>query len=149
MIKKILAVPLFLFLAFVTITAVLPLFGIKHYVVASDSMSPTIRRHALVYVNTRRKYEVGSIVALKSAGYPLLHRVDEIGEDYIVTKGDANDTVDPEPFPHTDVIGVMVFQIPLIGILFQSRYPLLIILSAVLLFIVGRQLYLEIRKKGE
>ncbi len=148
MIKKVLAVPLVLVLVFLAVTAVVQLFGIRHYVVASDSMAPAIRKYALVYVKTDGKYEKGSIIAVKTAGYPLLHRVVEIGDDYVVTKGDANDNPDA-PRPLTDVIGVMVFQIPFAGILFKSRYPLLIILSVVLLYVVGRQLYVEIKKKGK
>ena len=50
-------------------------------------MAPAIRKYALVYVKTDGKYEKGSIIAVKTAGYPLLHRVVEIGDDYVVTKG--------------------------------------------------------------
>ena len=47
----------------------------------------------------------------------------------------------------TDVIGVMVFQIPFAGILFKSRYPLLIILSVVLLYVVGGNFMWKSRKR--
>ena len=146
MIKKIIWIPFALIFLLLSITAVLPFFGIKYYTVGSDSMAPAIKRNALVYVNTKiKKIDIGDVVAIDTGGIPLLHRVVELGENYIITKGDANVTSDA-PRTFEDIIGVVVFHIPYLGIILASQYPLLILVMAVLLYIVGKQLYKELKK---
>ena len=46
----------------------------------------------------------------------MAHRVVEISDDEIITKGDANNTAD-EPISREQVVGRVAFSIPLVGYL--------------------------------
>ncbi|MCK9536712.1 MAG: signal peptidase I [Bacilli bacterium] len=147
MIKKTVWILFFLIFLLLAATAVLPIFGIKYYTVITDSMTPAIKKNSLVYVNTKiKKIEIGDIIAVKTAGIPLLHRVVAFDEGYVITKGDANDTPDA-PRPDEDIIGVAVFHIPYLGIIFSRQYLIIIVVLAGLLYIVGARLFKELKKK--
>lgn len=124
------------------------IFGYQHYVVVSDSMAPTIKKYSLVYVkkitDENTDVQIGDIIAIKTSSRPLLHRVVENTDGRIITKGDANQTSD-QPIGHGDVIGVMKFSIPLVGILFLSVYPWILLGLGIMMFFVVRQLIREFK----
>lgn len=152
MIKKIVVNILILVLLAIALgLMVLPFFGYKSYVVVSDSMHPTIPKYSLVYIKVlsdQEKQELlpGDIVAVKTEGTPLMHRIKAINDDQVQTKGDAND--DPDAWVGIDrIIGIKVFFIPLLGFLYHSIYPWLILISSVLIYFLTRQLVKEFKKK--
>jgi hypothetical protein len=76
-------------------------------------MSPTIRRSDLLYVSSYdgAKVRPGDVAVFKSTGLPLptVHRVlsqDDLG---IITRGDNNDSSDPDHLSPSDVIGRVVY----------------------------------------
>ncbi|MEM4527746.1 MAG: signal peptidase I [Desulfurococcaceae archaeon] len=92
--------------------------GVRLLVISSGSMSPTLNIGDLVVLCTHcRDIGVGDVVAYVSQWGVIVHRVVEIDSSYryIVTKGDANNAPDLDPVSMDNVIGKVVFKIPLIG----------------------------------
>ncbi len=136
-------------------------------VVVSGSMEPQIHEGDLLFVmgiepenikNGTIEDKDGDIIVFNAQGLwplapiePIVHRVIEKYQInntwYFRTKGDANALPDPEEFPETRVIGVVVGGIPYIGwvkiFLTESGLliPLLVIISALLIISIVRDIY--------
>lgn len=137
-------------LAFLLFTLGGRLFGIRYYVVISDSMYPKIPKNSLVYVRTidvNETIEYDDIIAINTGGTPLMHRVIDINGDVITTHGDNNEQGVNEKINRNQVIGKVIFSIPLIGILFRSIYPVAIICLLIIGLMIGQSLIKEWRKK--
>ena len=127
---------------------VLNIIGFKTYRVISDSMAPNIYKNAIAIVKTyddNITLEENDIIAFNVNDKLVLHRIEEINGEEIITKGDANDSLD-SPISIDSVIGVYVFSIPLIGILFASIYPWIIIILSIFCYIIIKQIYKELKK---
>jgi signal peptidase I len=75
--------------------------------ITSGSMWPALRQGDLVFikgVKGKEEIAVGDIVVWKNAQGFTIHRVAELREDTLVTKGDANFT-DDAPVLYADVVG--------------------------------------------
>lgn len=127
-------------MSFVLITLGVRLFGINQYVVTTSSMHPSIPKYSLCYIKelspseVKETIEIGDVVAMDvGAAIPLMHRVIAINEDTITTQGDYNDHAD-DPVAIDQVVGVMVFSIPVVGFLFASIYPWIILMLLVVLY---------------
>jgi len=105
------------------------------FTVASGSMEPSIRPLDLAIV-FGRDYEIGDVVVwCSSPFYCVLHRVVNISENYIITKGDANPVSDP-PVSKDLVRGRVILVIPReIWILLTS------LLIGILIFYYRRRVY--------
>jgi len=97
-------------MALITASRFLPIpFGV--FTVASGSMLPTIRVLDMVVV-FGRDIHVGDIVAwISTPTYCVIHRVVNITDRYVITKGDANPVPDP-PVPLEAVKGKISIIIP-------------------------------------
>src|SRR5665213_2625591 len=85
------------------------------YLVHTDSMVQTIRPGSLVLVR-ENQYHVGQVITFKVNGLIVTHRLIAIHPNgTIVTKGDANPTVDPWRATKADIIGGVVRTIPMVG----------------------------------
>ena len=94
------------------------LLKITPYVVLSPSMSPGIKTGDLVFINRNFKYEdveVKDIIAFKKENTLVTHRVVEITDDGLVTKGDANQVNDEGAVKKEQFVGRNVFNIPKLG----------------------------------
>lgn len=89
--------------------------------IGSNSMAPAIYKGDAVLLNKRvaNVLKKGAIVAYKSENKVIIHRITEVNKKdnnyYYIVKGDANNTPDSNPLAHKDVIGVVMFKIPVIG----------------------------------
>lgn len=92
--------------------------------IASDSMYPELKRGDAVILEKTNKSNInslkkGMIVAFEEGGEIVTHRILTIelqeGKEYIITKGDNNDTKDVTKKAKDDIIGIVRFKIPLIG----------------------------------
>lgn len=97
--------------------------GMQPYVVESGSMEPEIKTGSICFVNKHAKYEdikVGDIIAFKlETGEFATHRVCDITEDGIHTKGDANRVPDDIITTRDTFIGKNLFSIPNVGIIIK------------------------------
>ena len=105
-------------------TFVAPAFERQVFAVRGESMSPTIPMGALIVVGERdpRTLERGDIVTWHGDnGVWVTHRVlqvlEENGETFVQTKGDANETPDAAAVPGRNIEGVVHAWVPLAGYL--------------------------------
>ena len=94
--------------------------------VPTGSMEPNIPTWSLCLINVKVPYEelqTGDIVVYnrKSDGLRIIHRVIEIRDEGIVTKGDANSIDDGLSVSPENYFGRYIFHIPQLG-----RLPMLI-----------------------
>ena len=100
--------------------------GFQHYRAVSGSMSPTIKTSSMILVRApSEEIHVGDVIIFNAADkeLPVMHRVVEIQEDetgmrHLITKGDANDSVDSWDTTSDNVLGKVVLVISEVG------YPL-------------------------
>lgn len=113
--------------------------GYSMYVVKTGSMAPTINPGSLIVVkkvnaDTLKK---GDIVTFKGAqtGNLFTHRIYKVEKGknvQFLTKGDANESVDPMTSSSKNIVGKLVFSVPRIGIaitFIQDNWPLVILLT--------------------
>jgi len=142
-------------------------------VVISGSMEPQIHKGDLLFVMGIDPEDIksgtivdkdGDIIVFNAQWSsapldPIVHRVinkyQEDGKWYFETKGDANFLPDQERTSEDDVIGVVVGGIPYIGwvkiFLTESGLliPLLVIISALLIISIVKDIYFEKKKKKD
>lgn len=113
------------------------LFGYTGGTIVSGSMEPAIKIGDYVVVNVDKEYKVGDVVMFKRGNAYIAHRVLEIHDDYIITKGDNNETEDVE-IPRNTVVGPVVNVFKGIGsfLMLISRYKILVLIIVVLVIIL-------------
>lgn len=95
--------------------------GSYAYNVESASMTPELPVNSLVIVVPceSSEIEVGDIITyvFNESGLMVTHRVVSVDKEdkTFTTKGDANDTADPSPVMWGNVVGKVVFDVPLLG----------------------------------
>ena len=91
--------------------------------ITSGSMWPVLKKGDLVLIegiDSRDELRMGDIVVYKNPKGFTIHRITELRENTLVTKGDANNVSD-SPVAYEDVIGKTVdwngkpFRIPFLG----------------------------------
>ena len=111
-------------------------FGFGMSVVLSGSMEPALSVGDLLIVREQESYEIGDIVVYQNGNMPVVHRIMELDEETVVTRGDANNTND-EPLPVTAIKGEVIAAVPQVGqLLWVLKSPVAIVvmlLVAVLL----------------
>lgn len=107
-------------------------FGYGASVVLSGSMEPELSVGDLLIVKAAEDYEPGDIVVYQTGRMAVVHRILEIGEEFAVTKGDAN-TAPDEPIALTAIKGSVIRVIPLVGYgVWALKTPLGVIITIVL-----------------
>ena len=102
-------------------------------------MKPTLNEGDIVFVKDVKDIQENDIIAFREQNSVVTHRVFEVykenGEDYYITKGDANSGTDTRLLSIFDVEGKYVFKIPFVGriILFLQKPVGIIVLFAILL----------------
>ena len=115
---------------------VLPMpFGYGGAVVLSGSMEPAIMTDELIIVKAEDSYAVGDIVVYQSGSMMVVHRIVDIQDQTVTTRGDANNTNDA-PIALSRVKGRVIAHVPQVGKLVRMlKSPvatLLLIAAAVL-----------------
>lgn len=83
-------------------------FGVSGAVVASGSMEPEFCKNDFILVKEKETYQVGDIITFKDGNGFTTHRIVAIEDGLFVTKGDANNAVDPLKVESSNVIGRVV-----------------------------------------
>lgn len=92
--------------------------------IATGSMSPTINKGDIVVIdkveNVYDNVELGDVIAFKYNNVVIIHRVINIvkddGERFFYTKGDANNAEDNYAIEEKDIVGIIKFRIPYVGL---------------------------------
>lgn len=86
------------------------------YVVMSGSMEPALPVGSICLVDCQAIYpDAGEIISYKAGDSIVTHRVKAVTKDGYVTKGDANDCMDPAAVKQKQVIGTCKGNIPYLG----------------------------------
>jgi len=88
--------------------------GYRYATVASGSMSPEININDVIIIHLNAEYEVGDIISYYDGENIITHRVVNILDDNIITKGDANN-VEDRSVSKENVLGKVVAIIPHVG----------------------------------
>lgn len=125
--------------------------GYSSYYILTGSMEPTINPGSLVVVKdgTDQEINVGDVITFtgRNSNTITTHRVNQVinnGEEFI-TKGDANNVVDPISVQKNQVIGKVMFHIPYLGEVSQFVQKNLVLILVVILalfglsFLIGRK----------
>lgn len=98
------------------------LLGYQVKVVQSGSMEPAIGVGSIVIIAPAMRYEIGDVITFGEdtpTKVPITHRIVaqkvDNGETVFVTKGDANEDVDPITIARTDIIGKVWTTVPWVG----------------------------------
>lgn len=101
-------------------------FSVK--IVKSGSMEPAIKTGGIVVIRPNQSYGVGDVITFgkdTKTQIPTTHRIVEVAGSSFITKGDANDTVDPALVKKSDVRGKVIFSLPYVGFILDfARKPL-------------------------
>ena len=107
-----------LFLAVGALTAVLFCFGIRPYVVVTGSMEPTIHLGSICFVDMAYAYndvKKGDIISYKNGDVLVTHRVEQVTQNGLATRGDNAQKNDTGFVTEYDFCGKVVFWIPFLG----------------------------------
>ena len=93
--------------------------GYEMYHVITGSMEPELPVGSLIYVEivSPEEIEAEDIIAFRSEGTVITHRVlrNRLVEGEFVTKGDANAQADMNTVLYEELIGRVVYHIPVLG----------------------------------
>lgn len=121
--------------------------GYSFYEIATGSMEPTLNINDFIIVKEKDNYNVKDIVTYKEGNDYITHRIIEINDNTLITKGDANNSTDKK-ISKDAVIGKVVKVIPKGGIIKRVILTPKVIIS-VLVSIVLINVCLSINKKED
>lgn len=113
--------------------------GYKLFLVQSGSMEPSIMTGDIVVINRQKNYFVNDTVTFKdSQNRVVTHRIVNIDQEKISTKGDANRTDDPEIINQNMILGKVLLVLPKLGyvVAFAKSLPGLVVLIVIPCFIL-------------
>ncbi|MBQ2739392.1 MAG: signal peptidase I [Oscillibacter sp.] len=90
-------------------------FGWSSAVVLSGSMSGAIEVDDMVLIHEKEDYAVGDIITFERSGSLITHRIVAMEEEGFITRGDANNSIDPVPVAPHQVVGRVEVVIPRVG----------------------------------
>lgn len=113
-------------------------FGLKSMYVVSDSMVPMYSTGDMIVVSTKDYGALakGDVVAYTADWLDdkiVTHRIVSIDENTLITKGDANVSVDPTGSP-SSIVGEVVGVIPYVGYFINQRHSAILELSLIFVF---------------
>jgi len=107
-------------------------FGFGAAVILSGSMEPQLSVNDLIIVKPDDNYVVGDIVVYQDKSSLIVHRIVDIDENIITTKGDANYSAD-KPIDISAIKGKVITTIPYIGIIINYlKSPVGIVITILL-----------------
>lgn len=116
---------------------------VQYVSVLSDSMSPALNVGDVVVVAPTGQIREGDIVSFMRGRTLITHRVIGIDGETLTTKGDANEDSDMGTIDRSQVMGGVLFAIPLMGTLasfVKTLYGFIIFVVVPGLLIIGYEL---------
>lgn len=120
------------------------LWGDKPLVVISGSMEPTLNVGGILYYHDKdyTDFQKDDVIVYQLEDHIISHRVFDITENGIITKGDANNTYDNLLIKESQVLGEGTnWCIPLIGyyadFIYNHKYLLFISLLAIVIDMIS------------
>ena len=104
------------------------------YQVKTGSMIPAIQVNDYIMISQTNEYKKGDIVTFKYENTLVTHRIVEINDNKVITKGDANNTNDDE-IDIESITGKVIFIGGLLNII--VNYKFVIIGLMIIIYIVS------------
>ena len=84
----------------------------RYVVIKSNSMYPIFKKNDIIIIQRKKSYKVGDIITYNYKNqYFITHRIIEITENGVITKGDNNNCVDNEVVSAENIIGKIILII--------------------------------------
>ena len=99
-----------------------------------------------IVVEKTENYKVGDIITYMEDGYYITHRINEIDENKIVTKGDANNSSD-SPISRDKIVGKFLFKEKILT--FLTKYKVMVIAVLIALVILESAFSKENNKENK
>lgn len=123
-------------------------FGYTFFEVATGSMSGTLDVGDIIIVKITKQIKTNDIIVYKKYESYITHRVIEIENNKIITKGDANNTND-EPIGKEDVVGKVVKVFKNIKILKKVlKSPSVLIPIIITMILIGIAIIYKPKENG-
>jgi len=127
--------------------------GIVPYIVLSGSMEPSIETGSLCFVNIHSDFsqlKEKEVIAFRlNNGTLVTHRIVEVHDSYVKTKGDNNKNIDGTDITPNNYVGKNIFWIPKVGYVvkgFQSFRGKIVLASCIILLFISGMLFGEDKK---
>jgi signal peptidase I len=127
-------------------------------IVMSGSMEPAIQTGSVVLINTDKsainQLEPGDIITYFSESgtdNTTTHRVNKVKGSSVITKGDANNTIDREPIGQDQIIGTVTQSLPYAGyiantVFTRTGYIMLLAIPATIVILIElRNIWRELK----
>ena len=111
------------------------MFGYTFFEVATGSMSPTIEIGDVVIAELTDNVKVNDIVIFKQDDNYITHRITKIDNEFITTKGDANNSEDKEIYKN-QILGKVIFTIPKVSIWKKVLSTPIVSVSIIITFVL-------------
>lgn len=131
---------------------ILPNFQYGIFMIQSGSMEPKIKTGDLVVDKKIGEYKEQDIITFRQGKKVITHRIMQIinrnGEILYETKGDANDGKDLELARQSDILGKVIFSIPILGYLMifaKTKLGIFLLIILPALWIISQEI-MKIKK---
>ena len=127
----------------------------KVFAVATPSMEDELSEGDMVFVRETDTFLEGDIITAKlSNGSLFTHRIYNVDEEnrLVYTMGDSNPQPDPLPTSFDDVVGKVIFSVPMLGNLslkFNATNIILVLAGVLVALTVIRFIVFRIKAKEE
>lgn len=129
----------------------------RTFVIQSGSMEPSIMTGDIVVVKSQENYQPTEVITfLDTSNRVVTHRILEVAkqsDDLLYkTKGDANQSADPDLIPRKNIVGKVNLVVPKLGFAVafaQSRYGILLFIVVPVVLIIYdelRKIFAEVKK---
>ena len=111
-------------------------FGFGMAVVMSGSMEPVLSVDDLIIVKKSNDYQIDDLVVYQTSSELVVHRIIDIDEEKVITKGDANNTED-DPIELKSIKGEVVGVVENIGWLIEFlKSPIVVVTVLIIAFLL-------------
>ena len=124
------------------------LFGYSCVTVTTGSMEPTIEGGSLIILKEIEEYKENDIITFRDGNRYVTHRIVEINEGMITTKGDANNACDT-PFDKSNIVGKVLFAFPKVGMWLMFLSSRLVITIVLIIIAVIAVVDYALKKEAE
>ena len=106
----------------------------KYYIfqIATGSMEHELVAGDYIVVEKTDNYKVGDIITYREDSYYITHRINQMDENKIITKGDANNSSD-SPISRDKIVGKFLFKERILTFLTKYKVLVLAILVAMII----------------
>lgn len=112
--------------------------------IVSGSMEDDYHIGDVIVAKEQDEYKIGDVITYEYEGSYITHRVHEVKDNMIITKGDANVSLD-DAINKNDIIGKVIFKLTLLGFLIKHKF--FIIFVIIMLYLIEYVLEKLIKKE--